>query len=234
MTRNSRRLTYSPLSLKGRLTVCGILGPTAGEGWLAYVGVDDEYPELNDLAREIDDAMWEAARFVLYERSLEDPVLRVMADDRCQRWTWATVQAGAMPVGTKILAKYGNHTTWLGRLRPLDSFERERARDFPEERGNRLGVTWIEQVSGDSNWRPDVERDTEVEALVPVPFDMSALLAEIERESNEPCRPVRKRRQPGVQRTCRVCGRTGTRGFRVTENGTWCAGLTACRRRKAA
>lgn len=194
--------------------MCGLLGPTAGEGWLVYVGVDDEYPELNDLAREIDDAMWEAARFVLYERSMEDPVLRVMADERCARWTWATVQAGAMPAGTKILARYGNSATWLGRLRPL-------------------GVAWIEQVSGDGNWRPDVERDTEVEALVPVPFDMSALLAEIERESNEPCRAARKRRQPGVQRTCRVCGRTGTRGFRVTDHGTWCTGTEACRRRKA-
>jgi hypothetical protein len=62
--------------------MCGILGPSAGETWVAYVGVPDEYPNTGDLAHEVDDAMWEAALFVLEERELEDPLLRVPTDER--------------------------------------------------------------------------------------------------------------------------------------------------------
>jgi hypothetical protein len=179
--------------------MCGILGPTVGEGWLAYLGVDHEYPDVGELA-----------------------------DERATLWTWATVPAGMLPLGTSILIKIG-HDTYEGKLRCRDRY------DGPEFGNDRLGVDWQGRRFGARY--PDLAADTEVEARVPVPFDLSALLAQIERETGARCRPAPRRRREGDRKRCDSYGRTGTRGFlTVPSDGgisgaTYRTGRTACRRR---
>lgn len=224
--------------------MCGILGPTAGESWLAYVGVSDEYPDLGDLDREVDDAMWEAARHVLEQRKLEDPLLRVMADERCTMWTIEKVPAGTLPVDTEIQAGDSYSGTWWGKTRARNRYDSDR------DRPDRVYVEWVDRVHpvvsySSANSRPDITVGTEVDARVPVPFDLAALLAEIEQETGVRCQPKVMRRKASVERTCDSCGRKGTRGFRVIPpgaaetsvgsvdypGGTYCTGMTACRRR---
>lgn len=172
--------------------MCGVLGPTAGESWLAYVGVPDDYPDINSLAREIDDAMWEAAQSLLEERKRADPLLRVLADERCTLWTWTTVPAGILPFGAEIHAAYGT-AVHIGRLRqPTD----QDLKWYPD----RLGVDWIGQTGEASGWgRPEVRSDTEVDIRVPMPFDLSALLAVVDQETGavtaQPSQRVRRVRK---------------------------------------
>jgi hypothetical protein len=136
--------------------------------------VDHEYPDFGEVADEITAAMWEAAMFVLEERKLEDPLLRAPADERATLWIWATVPAGMLPLGTSILVKIG-HDTYEGKLRRRDRY------DGPEFGTDRLGVDWQGRRFGARYL--DLAADTEVEVRVPVPFDLSALLAQIERET---------------------------------------------------
>jgi hypothetical protein len=174
--------------------MCGILGPTAGETWLAYIGVPDDYPDRDLLARMVDDAMWDAALDVLRDEKARDPLLRAMADERCRLWDVYTCPAGTLPVGTHIsITKRGTYTaTFHGQLRAPDRYERERA--FGSD--NELYVHWTSRVGEwPHGWGwPTVSRTTEVDAVVPVPFDLSALLAVIDAE--DPPAPAPKRRPP--------------------------------------
>ncbi len=208
--------------------MCGILGPTAGESWLSYVGVPVDYPELGDLAREVDDAMWEAAEVVLAERKAEDPVLRTMADERCTLWLWVTVPAGTLPIGTEV-----EHDGWYGQVRARCGYD-DRRFDPPD----RVYGDWRGRLAGAPErtgweWEPRLSAGDQVAARVPMPFDAAPLLRWIEQETGVQTRPCPPRRKPGPTRTCGLCGRTGTNGFRTldTTGTTYCMGRTACNRR---
>jgi len=193
----------------------GFLGPTAGESWLAHVGVNDEYPGLDRLTRDVEDAMWEAAWDVLRDHAAADPLLRVMADERCVLWTSYTYRAGDLPAGTKFGmavpdGNYRDKARVYGRLRPLNKWELERVEIWmrPED-ARPVGVDWLSRDGDPARW-PEVCQDTEVDAHVPVPLDMSALLAiidaeqavcQLRRDVSRPPTPRRPaRRQPAKGR----------------------------------
>jgi hypothetical protein len=182
--------------------MCGFLGPTAGEAWLAHMGVSDEYPDTGELAREVDDAMWEAALLVLEERKLEDPLLRALTDERATLWTLAKRPAGTLPIGTFFQATSSYAGTWWGKIRERDNRDSE---VYPPE----VCVEWGERVTWGtvgqhSTHPPEVKAATEVDARVPVPFDLSALLAQIERETGQRCRQAPRRRREGGTKAVRL------------------------------
>lgn len=213
--------------------MCGILGPTAGESWLAYVGVPDDYPDLTELAREIDDGMWEVAQEILAERKLEDPVLRTMADERCSLWVLVSVPAGVLPAGTHV-----EHNGWYGQVRAR-AWHDDRRSDPPD----RVYVDWRgrlpgapEQTGGYWDPTPRINAGDQVDARVPMPFDAAPLLRWIEEETGV-ATVRRARRKTKTIRTCLRCGRRGTHGFRAAVDGTgtaYCMGTVACSRRRAA
>lgn len=212
--------------------MCGILGPTAGESWLAYVGVPTDYPDLGELAREIDDGMWEAGQEILAERKAEDPTLRAMADERCTLWIYVNVPAGTLPTGAHVERKY-----WYGRIRPRRSYDS----DFDPP--DRIYVDWqgrLPAAPDPDRWEagPRIHAADLVDARVPMPFDAAPLLRWIEEETGVPTvRRPRVRRKTRTMRVCALCGRLGTHGFRVAVDGTgttYCMGRVACDRRRAA
>lgn len=173
-----------------------ILGPSPGESWLEYVGVPDTYPGFTALAREVDDAMWEAAQDVLRERRAEDPLLRVLSDDRAGLWDRVRCPAGDLPPGTWITvdessSHRGSRMVARGETRPLNAYEIEKAAHMPLSYADLVGVDWHGYTGDWTGAWPHVVRSTEVTASLPIPFDLSALLTIIDAENGTPPAPVR-------------------------------------------
>jgi hypothetical protein len=137
-----------------------MLGPTAGDTYLAFIGLPDEYPGAGDLARELDDEIAMAAALVVQDWKGRDPLLRAMLDERCELNRWERYKLGELPVGTNIRYERTGWcpSTWWGRT-------------------GRAGVDWSDWL-GDTRNRPIVDGGTEVDAWVPVPFDLAPLLGE--------------------------------------------------------
>jgi hypothetical protein len=103
-----------------------------------------------------------------------------MADERCEMWTWVTVPAGMLPVGALIHASETYCGTWSGRIRTR--------RHYDSEYGlaDRVYVDWDSRVKDGicSTWsQPEISATTDVDAYVPVPFDLTPLLAAIKAET---------------------------------------------------
>lgn len=156
-----------------------VLGPTPGETFLAFIGLNPEYPGYDRLAIETDDAISEAANDVLNEWKARDPLLRVMLDNRCQLWTLAEWCAGDLHVGDRL--EYVDHLggRWSGVIRPTNTLDVQ---------WNRLTIGWSDYVPDPIRPRrgvpePTITPDTMVEAVVPVPLDLSALLAIVDADA---------------------------------------------------
>jgi hypothetical protein len=162
-----------------------MIGPTVGETFAAYQGVPDEYPGGNDLARELDDAMWEAGMYVLRERQAEDPVLRAMMDDRYRLWELVDgVPVGNLPPGIEIIYR-ADHKMADGVIQgPLEGYH---PTIYANVRWRDRGNEWA--------WRPSIRLDAAVQAWLPVPLDVSALIAAVATEGGQevprPPRPPR-------------------------------------------
>lgn len=159
---------------------------TPGENWISYIGVPDEYPDFIELALEVNDAMWDAALDVFNERLAANPVLRAMRDARYQLWTQVDVPVGSLPPGIRISYCDGGRMAdgVTGKPRP-DRFH--------------------PQVYADVDWEGDYHRgdrcpsltlDTVVQAWLPVPLDVSALIALVAAEGNQDVPPPPRKRRP--------------------------------------
>lgn len=179
-----------------------------GESWLAYMGVPYAYPDYMPLAIEVTDAMWDAASEVLREHMAEDPVLRALSDDRYGLWEPVDVPVGSLPPGIEITYR-ADHRIVNGVIaRPRESLH---PKIYAE-------VTW----EGDQwTWQPTLGLDAVVQAWLPVPLDVSALIAVVAAEGDQAVpRPRRQRRaRPDVDwNTYGAC----------TRRGCWAAEGSAC------
>ena len=146
-----------------------VLGPTPGEQYLAFVDLpDDDYPAAGQLRRDLDEAIMDAAEQVLAEWRRRDPLLRALLADGAALNTWATYQAGQVPAGTLIrVTRNGN--VWEGRA---------------------TGETFVRYYSTAEvriDWKvrfgfaePTITPTAEVEAWVPLPVDLSAVLLNLD------------------------------------------------------
>lgn len=146
-----------------------MVGLTVGERYLAWRGVLNVYPDPGrHLANELDDAIMEAAEDVVRDWAARDPLLRALLSEDCRLWAWEKVRAGDLPSGTMIRAPGRYRVTWTGRVKPRSSDPRYPWRD----------ISWAERpldAASDERYGPGVKLDDVVEALVPIPFDMSGL-----------------------------------------------------------
>ena len=172
---------------------------TPGETWLSYMGVPDAYPDVIPLALEVNDAMWEAASDVLRQHLADNPVLRAMRDDRYRLWELVDVPVGSLPPGIEIVYQT-EHRIAKGVARaPHDSYH-------PPYWAN---VDW----DGDRwSWHPSLRPDDVVQAWLPVPLDVSALIAVVAAETNQPVPRPPRRRPPRSEvnwATYAACNRRG-------------------------
>lgn len=154
-----------------------MLGPTPAEGFLAWAGLPDDYPHGDQLARELDDELFTAAELVLADWKRQDPLLRVMLHDDCELWRWVPMLAGDVLYGTRICVEvkdFSGTRRHFGRVRPENRDGHRYADDA------RVYVKW--EYNGEEP--PFLRAQNPVDAYVPVPFDLGALLAEIDGRPN--------------------------------------------------
>jgi hypothetical protein len=165
----------------------GILGPTAGESFAAHMGVPDEYPGGNELCRDLDDAMYEAGLWLLREQQAADPVLRAMMDDRYRLLELVDgVSVGSLPPGIEI--------TYRADHRIANGVVRARRDGDPSVYVN---IEWEGDYRNYSSWHPSLRPEVAVSAWLPVPLDVSALIAVVAAENNQAVpRPPRPPRPP--------------------------------------
>ncbi len=156
-----------------------MLGPTPAEGFLAWVGLPDDYPHGDQLVTELNDELFTAAELVMAEWKRRDPLLRVLLHEDCALWRWVEMPAGDVQYGTRICMEHKSQSTGLAR----NCFGRVR-RETPNELRFRLSdrpriyVAWQD---GDGGGNPgELVPHSVVSAYLPVPFDLGALLAEID------------------------------------------------------
>lgn len=166
---------------------------TIGETWAEYMGVPDEYPEFMEFALEAGDAMWDAALDVLRDRTAADPVLRTMMDDRYQLWELVSTEAGKVPIGTRIHFR-DKGSMFDGTVRKGDQWEQQTHPSW-------VHVSWDKEKDSNGRyiWTPQLRCDSAVQAWLPVPLDVSALVALVTAESGAaaamtPPHPRRRRR----------------------------------------
>ncbi len=159
------------------------MGTTPAGDYLDYLGLPDDYPAGDQLEWEVYEEMVTAADLVLAEWKRRDPLLRVMMHEDCELWRWVKMPAGAVLHGTRICVEHKSMSTGLvrncfGRVRRETSYEVNFR--FPDQ--DRIYVTW---QGGDGGGNPgELGRRTMVDAYLPVPFDLGALLAEIDGRPN--------------------------------------------------
>lgn len=167
---------------------------TPGEQYLLYIDLPDEFLGSDALARDLDDAIFDACLDVMRDWKAGDPLLRAMADDRYRPWEWHTRCAGELPVGTQVTyERPGTYERelWSGPIRRPTNHETEW---HPEQiRADLRRVRGSGQYS-----QPYLIASTEVSARLPIPYDISALLAKVDAETevgrtSSPSRPARQR-----------------------------------------
>ncbi len=181
---------------------------TAGETWLSYMGVPDDYPDFLKLAFEINDAMWDAAAEVLHERMADDVVLRALHDDRYRLHELVDgVPVGVLPPGVEIIYRDEHHIAKGVTRAPHES---PHPRIYAK-------VDW----EGDyrTAWHPTLGLDVPVQAWLPVPLDVSALIATIAAEAGQQVRRPRHRHRPQVD---------WIRYDACTRRGCWAAAGEPC------
>lgn len=142
----------------------------ATESWLNYIDLPAEYPGTDGLVRDLDDAISEAIADVMREWKARDPLLRAMLDERYALWTWATVPACQLPVGT--LVRSG---TWTGRIQPARPLHPNHPPDTPP---HWVSIGWERTEAYFGRYGPSIGYGEQIEAYVPVPFDLAPLVAE--------------------------------------------------------
>lgn len=157
---------------------------TIGETWIEYMGVPGEYPGFMDLAHGVSDAMWDAAADILRGQVAADPVLRAMLDDRYRLWEPVELRAGMVPVGITIQVRERN-AVFNAVVREPTGWERRSQPDW-------VHVTWEKDNDGYGRpiRMPQLRRGSTVRAWLPVPLDVSALIAVVSAE----CGPATRRR----------------------------------------
>lgn len=152
-----------------------MLGPTPAEGFLAWAGLPNDYPHGDQLAKELDDELFTAAELVLADWKRQDPLLRVMMHDDCELRRWVPMLASDVLYGTRICVEVKNYCVdtrrHFGRVRPENPTDGHRYADDA-----RVYVKW--EWNGEEP--PRLRAEDLVDAYVPVPFDLGALLAEID------------------------------------------------------
>ncbi len=140
--------------------------PTPGEQYLTYIGLDD-HPRIDDLTAELDDEIAFVAEQIVREWKARDPLLRALLDEDCLMWVYATYPARRLPAGTRIRVNGGTYGggVWHGQLGTVGTGLYDRT----------FTVVWDRNHDQMLRQAPSVHADTEVEALVPVPFDLSPL-----------------------------------------------------------
>jgi hypothetical protein len=148
-----------------------VLGPTAGEQYLHFIGFPhDYYPNNRGLLNDLDDAILSAVEEVLAEHGRRDPLLRALLHDDCALNTWATYPAGDLPPGTDIQVT-NSYGRWEGRTTG------ETRNPYGTEH---LRITWTVYPVNQFGAEPTIDADTDVSAWVPLPCDLSAVLAAID------------------------------------------------------
>ncbi len=148
-----------------------VIGLTPGEQYLAFIDLpEDHYPAVGDLRAELDDAIMTAAELVIAERKRRDPLLRALLADGAVLNTWARYPAGQLPAGTEIRLT-NSYGAWQGRVTGGT-----RVRYSTEE----VRINWTKRAVNQGGYEPTVKPDTEVDAWVPVPCDLSAVLAALD------------------------------------------------------
>lgn len=142
----------------------------ATESWLNYIDLPAEYPGTDRLVRDLDDAISEAIADVMRDWKARDPLLRAMLDDRYAPWTWVTAPAGQLPVGT--LVRSG---TWTGRIQPPQPLHPNHP---PGKPPRWVSIAWERTEAYFGRYGPSIGYDEQIEAYVPVPFDLAPLVAE--------------------------------------------------------
>lgn len=157
-----------------------MIGPTPGEQYLAFIDLDtDYYPAAQELREDLDDAIMEAAELVIAERKLRDPLLRALLADGAALNIWAPYPAGQLPAGAEIRVS-NTYGTWEGRTTG-ETYTRYSAEE--------VRVTWQVRAVNRLGAEPTVLPDTEVDAWVPLPCDLSAVLAAVDGQpETEPTR----------------------------------------------
>lgn len=153
-------------------------GMTPGEQYLAFIDLpEDDYPATGQLARDLDEAIMAAAEQVVTDWREEDALLRALLHEECGLHTWATYPAGQLPAGNeiKIINYYG---LWCGRITGPETTKRYGR--------HLLRIDWTTRADNRMVAEPNVEPTTEVDAWVPIPFDLSALIGEPRAEIADP------------------------------------------------
>lgn len=141
-----------------------VLGPTPGEQYLAWIGLED-HPVLDEIARELDDEILFVCEQVIRDRKRDDPLLRALLHEDCQTHAWATYPVGGLPVGTSIRyvvdPDFPRRYTVQGKVRAATVWDRDDKGPF---------ITWES-----ARYEPRLVPDDLVEAWVPIPIDLTAL-----------------------------------------------------------
>jgi hypothetical protein len=166
-----------------------VLGPTAGAQYLAYIDFPDEhyYPDTPKLLHDLDDAILEAAEQVIGEWRRADPLLRALMVDDTALNTWAPYPAGQLPPGTLVRLTQSDGIYWEG-----TTTGRTHVR-YPDSVGVEVVIGWTRGQFGWTCVSPIVTPETEIEAWVPVPCDLSAALAKVDGYPKPPAAPRKKK-----------------------------------------
>lgn len=164
---------------------------TPGEQYLAYIDLpEDHYPAAGRLRDDLDDAIMTAAEMVIAEWKSRDPLLRALLHEECVLNTWAPYPAGQLPAGTEIRLT-NSYGKWQG-----TATGGTHVRYSTEE----VRVSWTVRAVGQVGYEPTVEPTTEVDAWVPIPCDLSAVLASIDGYPPAAPVPAQRRARAGAVR----------------------------------